>query len=182
MTQVKVQKVPAADDRSLPVFADLDRLAELIRVEAYNLFTGRGTGDGHALDDWLEAERKVCWPSAELDEQDGEYTLKVALAGYDAGDISVTATPRELIVKAAREQRARNDNGGNGGVRWSEFRSNDAFRRVELPGTIAVDKTTAKFENGLLEIVAPKAEAGAQQQSESKVNVTAGPKAAAPAK
>jgi hypothetical protein len=30
-----------------------------IRLRAYDLFLRRGKGDGHALDDWLEAECEV---------------------------------------------------------------------------------------------------------------------------
>jgi HSP20 family protein len=169
--EVEVHKVRETGDRKLPIFAELDRLADRIRVEAYNLFAGRGAGDGHALDDWLAAEKQLCWPSAELDEQDGHYTLKVALAGSEPNDITVTATPRELIVRAERERRSES---GNGGVRWSEFRSNDAFRRVGVPGTLDVEKTTATFENGLLQVVAPKAAPETRQKAESNVAVSAG--------
>ena len=175
MPQVEVQKVQAADDRSLPVFAELDRLADRIRVQAYNLFSRRGAADGRALEDWLEAEKQICWPSAELQEQEGQFTLKVALAGYEPGDIAVTTTPRELIVRAARKRESKS---GDGGVRWSEFHSSDVLRRVQLPEAQNVEKTTATFTNGLLEIVAPKAGPVQQQKAESKVEVTVG----APAK
>jgi hypothetical protein len=32
---------------------------EEIEVLAYNLYISRGAADGHALDDWLEAEREL---------------------------------------------------------------------------------------------------------------------------
>jgi HSP20 family protein len=41
-------------------------------------------------------------------------------------------------------------------VCWSEFRSNEAYRRVELPAEVKVDKVSAKYENGLLKVLAPK--------------------------
>lgn len=34
-------------------------LLELIRARAYQIFESRGRSDGHALEDWLEAEREV---------------------------------------------------------------------------------------------------------------------------
>jgi hypothetical protein len=34
-------------------------LEERIRVRAYYLYTHRGQGDGHALDDWLQAEEEI---------------------------------------------------------------------------------------------------------------------------
>jgi HSP20 family protein len=172
MPKVEVQKVPAADDRSLPIFGELERLADRIRLEAYNLFARRGAGEGHALDDWLAAEREVCWPSAELSERNGNYTLKVALAGFEPDDIAVTATPREIIVKAARKHEEKSTDEGDTNLRWSEFRSNDVFRRVALPASVDVEKTSASFKNGLLEIVAPKAQPPSEPGSESHIKVT----------
>jgi HSP20 family molecular chaperone IbpA len=161
MPQLDVQKVSKTDDRSLPLFEELDRLADRIRVQAYNLFSRRGGDQGHALDDWINAEREFCWPSAELAELDGKYDVKVALAGFEPSEIAVTATPRELIVKASHEHR-RPSQGKEAKVRWSEFRSNDVYRRVPLPAAVDVEKVTATFKNGLLEIVAPLAKAASE--------------------
>jgi hypothetical protein len=58
MSDLEIKKVPADSGRSLPIFAEFDRIADQIRLEAYNLFAHRDTGDGHALDDRLEAERQ----------------------------------------------------------------------------------------------------------------------------
>jgi len=156
MSQLKVQKVRATNDRTLPIFAEVDQLAERIRMQAYNLFAHRGAGDGHALDDWLAAEREVCWPAAELAEREGEFLLSVALAGFGAADITVTATPREIIVKAGRKQERASAGKGEPKLRWTEFRSDNVFRRVELPTPVEVEKISASLENGLLKIRAPK--------------------------
>ena len=104
MSDLNIQKVPTTEDRSLPIFAEFDRIADRIRLEAYNLFARRGSGDGGALDDWLEAERNVCWPAAKLVERDGAFVLEVALAGFEPSEISLTATPREIMIKANHER------------------------------------------------------------------------------
>ena len=39
-------------DRAIEPFVE-----DEIRLRAYYLFLRRGKGDGHAMDDWLEAER-----------------------------------------------------------------------------------------------------------------------------
>ena len=83
MSRIEVRKVPEKDDRSLPIFAEFDRLTDEIRMQAYQLFRHRGAREGHALDDWLAAEREVCWPAAELAETGDAFTLKVALAGFE---------------------------------------------------------------------------------------------------
>ncbi len=79
----------------------------------------------------------------------------MAIAGFKPEDITVTATPRELIVHAAvaetRTRKAKDER-----VWWSEFRSNDVYRRVELPADILVDKVSARYEHGLLKVTAPK--------------------------
>jgi HSP20 family molecular chaperone IbpA len=168
MSRVEIQKIPESSDRSLPILAEFDKLAERIRVKAYNLFRHRGAGEGQALDDWLAAEREVCWPAAELAEADGQYSLKVALAGFEPDDITVTATPSEIMVKAAHEQR---QSGADDAARlkWSEFRSNDVYRRVELPDPIDVDKISASLSNGLLEVTAPKAAARPDAEQAEKI-------------
>jgi HSP20 family protein len=166
MPQLDVQKVRKPNDRTLPIFAEFDQLAERIRMQAYNLFAHRGAGEGHALDDWLTAEREVCWPAAELAEREGDFVLNVALAGFETGDIAVTATPREIIVKAGHEHEQKSADKAEPKLRWTEFRSNNVFRRVELPAPVEVEKIAASFENGLLKIVAPKLQPAESKQIE----------------
>jgi HSP20 family molecular chaperone IbpA len=156
MPELKVQKVSTPDDRSLPIFSEFDRLADRIRLQAYNLFAGRGSADGHALDDWLEAERNL-WPATKLIERDGAFVLEVALAGFEPSEISLTATPREIMIKANHEHRRKSDEKEAATLRWSEFSSDEVYRRVELPSSVDVSKATANLKNGLLVVVAPLA-------------------------
>lgn len=158
MSELPVLKAAAAKDRKLPIFAEFDDLAEQIRVRAYNLFRGRGFAPGHELDDWLTAEHEICWPAAEFVEEEDEFEVKVALAGFEPQDISVTATPRELMIKASHsDKRKKAEDTDEGKIRWSEFRSNDVYRRIDLPADIDVDGVKADFKHGMLEIEAPKA-------------------------
>jgi HSP20 family protein len=172
MSRLSVQKVLAADDRTLPIFAEFERLADRIRVQAYNLFARRGAGDGHAMDDWLAAEREVCWPAAEFAERDGKFILEVALAGFEPGDIAVTATPREIMVKAAHRREQESTGSGEPKLRWTEFRSNNVFRRVELPVAVDVEKISANFENGLLKIVAPQLQPATESAKKIEISAT----------
>jgi HSP20 family protein len=152
MQEIRVQKVKHPEDRKLPIFKDVEKVMARIRDRAFELFSGRGQGSGHALDDWLAAEREICWAASELTEDDKEYAMEVALAGFEPGEVSVSATPHELIVHAAtKAEHTEKDK-----VAWSQFSSNDVYRRVEFDMEINVDKVTAKFKNGLLTIVAPK--------------------------
>jgi HSP20 family molecular chaperone IbpA len=161
MPELKVQKVPTTEDRSLPIFAEFDRLADRIRLEAYNLFAHRGSVDGHAIDDWLAAERTVCWPAAKLIEREGAFVLEVALAGFEPNEIELTATPREIMIKAKHEHTRKADEKKAATLRWSEFGSDEVFRRVELSTPVDPSKITADFKNGLLVVVAPQATSAA---------------------
>ena len=160
MLDIKVQKVVDPEKQTLPVFKEMESVLERIRARAFDLFSGRGFGHGHALDDWLAAEREICWPTGELVEQDKAYTLSVALPGFEPSDISVTAAPRELIVhaKSKVESKKEEEAKKGGKVCWSEFRSNDVYRQLELPKNIDVQSVSASLQNGLLKIVATKAE------------------------
>jgi HSP20 family molecular chaperone IbpA len=158
MTEVTVQAGGKAADRTLPIFKDIERLTQRIRERAFAVFAARSFQQDWALNDWLTAERDLCWPASELVEREKDYTLSVAMAGFKAKDITVTAAPRELIVHAAVEAiRSRKTKVKEERVCWSEFRSNDVYRRVELPAEILVDKVSARYEHGLLKITAPKA-------------------------
>jgi HSP20 family molecular chaperone IbpA len=157
MADVKVQKVARPEDRKLPVFEEMERMLQRIRDRAFEVFAERGFKIGNALQDWLTAERELCWPEAKFTEGNRQYVLSVALAGYDPKDVTVTATPRELIV-SAKADAAHKGKAKDEKVCWSEFRDGDVCRRIDLPTDIKVDEVSASMSNGLLKIVAPRAQ------------------------
>lgn len=164
---------------ALPVFAELSRLMGEVERRAFARFQGRGRRAGSSLEDWAAAEHEVLgWPAAELCEVDGRYEMALTLPGYTAGEVEVTASPREVVVHAStagrreRAARGREEDGGtsanghkaegqtgNGHARvlWSEFGSNDVWRRFALAAPIDVDQVTARLENGMLRVRAPRA-------------------------
>jgi len=149
MPDIKIDKVPDHEGRSLPVFADLDRWLEQVRKEAFELFAGRGYGEGHALEDWVAAEQRVFGADSVIVESGGNYEFRVPMDGFKPTEISVTATPRELIVAAT----AGADAGGSPALGFAETA---AFRRVVLPDEIAVEQVSASIKQGVLTVVAPK--------------------------
>jgi HSP20 family molecular chaperone IbpA len=163
MADIKVQKVEKSGHQGLPIFEQVEKLMERIQQRAYELFADRGFLPGSALADWLAAEREICWPAAELSESEQEFQLSVALPGFEPGQVSVAATPRELIVHAAArtEQRDKKPK-ADGQVLWSQFGSNEVYRRVVLAQPIEVSKVSATLSQGLLKIVAKKTVTSAQ--------------------
>lgn len=154
MPALVVQKVEDKSAKALPLFEEIEKRLEDVRRRAFQLFEGRGSEIGNPLEDWLRAEHEIMgWPAAELDEKDGKYELEMTLPGYDPSEVQVTATPSELIVhaNAKREKKAE-----EGKCLWTEFTSNDVYRRFELPEAIDMERANATLDKGMLHVTAPK--------------------------
>ena len=157
MENVAVQKVKKVGPEPLLIFETTEKRLDDVRRRAFELFEKRGYQLGHEIDDWLKAEHEVFgWPAAELAEKDGKYEAQITLPGFEPKEVKVTATPSEIIVHAEtkHEKKVEEPN-----VLWTEFGSNDVYRRFELPVLIDVDKTSATLDNGMLHIIATKAPA-----------------------
>lgn len=158
MSEISLQRV-TTDDRTLPAFTEAERMFEQIRRRAYERCSGRGFGDGRALDDWLAAEREFNWPATELIERDQDFVLSVMLPGFEPAEVELTAAPRALIIQAkTKSERKDEAKKGEARVHWSEFRGADVCRRIEFAKDIDVDKVSATLKNGVLRIVARKVE------------------------
>jgi HSP20 family protein len=154
MANVAVQKVENKSAKQLPLFQQIEKQLGEVRRRAFDLFERRGRELGHALEDWLRAEHEVMgWPVAELTEADSKYDLAMTLPGYEPKDVQVTATPSEIIVHAKVETTKKAEDAK---CLWTEFESNDVYRRIELPEAIDVEKTTASLDRGMLHVTAAK--------------------------
>ncbi len=168
MSNVAIQKIENFTKGVPPIFEEVTKRLEQVRLRALELFETRGREFGHALEDWLKAEREILggWSAAELKETDGNFELDMTLPGYDAKEVQVTVTPNEIIVHADTRHEKKTVEGQ---VLWSEFGSNSLCRRIELPKPIDVDKTKATLEKGLLHVAAVKA----PMMTERRVQVAA---------
>jgi len=155
MSQVMIHK--SADWATIPpaVLDKIENITNTIRRKAYDLFQGRNGNGGSEVQDWLQAEREtVSVPAAELLDSNKDVQLKVAVPGFEAKEIEVTATPGELVIRA--ESRHTHE-GQKANVAFCEFADKTLFRRVALPADINVDKVSASLDKGILQVVAPKA-------------------------
>jgi HSP20 family protein len=157
MENVAVQKVKKVGPEPVPIFEAIEKRLDDVRRRAFELFEKRGYGLGHEIDDWLQAEHEVFgWPASELAEKNGKYEAQITLPGFKPNEVQVTATPSEIIVHAKTEHEKKTEEAN---VLWTEFGSNDVYRRFELPALIDVDKTSATLDNGMLHVIAAKAPA-----------------------
>ena len=155
MSQVAINKCKNPETMSQTFQEKLKAITESIRNQAFCLFQNRNGGNGSDVDDWLQAEREVVWsPASELVDDKKEFRARIALPGFDAKDIQVSAMPDALVIQA---DTSHTHEGKSGNVCFCEFSEKNLFRRLPLPASIDVDKVTASVEKGILEITAPKA-------------------------
>jgi|SRR5579862_602247 len=162
MSNVAVQKVADPDKIPLSLSDSMQKVFDQIREKAFTLFRANGSTDGHALEHWLQAERELFqMPESELVEKDKEFALQIAAPGFDARDLEITALPDCIVVKG---ENAKESQQTKGRVHFSDFSRKQLYRRYALPAGIDVDKTAATLENGMLKIVACKAETPAKKE------------------
>jgi HSP20 family molecular chaperone IbpA len=154
MSNVYIQRVREPEVEAEPVLARMNELFFDVQNRAFEIFARRGFMPGHALEDWLRAEREVlAAPPAELIDRDDEFQLNIAVPGFTADQVHPTATPREIVVVAeATSERS----GDEGKLRWSEIGNRHLCRRIPLPQPINVDRVTATLDRGILTITAKK--------------------------
>ncbi len=167
MSNIPVQK--AAEENALPVswIGELQSFSDRVGQKAFEIFEKYGRPAGQQLEHWFEAEKQLLFvPRSELLDTADEFEARVALPGFDASEIEVTALPNSLLVKAEASQKREKTAGE---VRFSEFSDQSLFRRIPLPELIDVAQVTAKLEKGMLKIVAHKAVA----DTSKKISVAA---------
>jgi HSP20 family protein len=154
MSHVTIEKVTDSSPKTLPIFGEIAKQFEAIERRAFDRFEKRGGELGHELEDWMKAERDVVLsPLSELVDEGKAFKARIALPGFDAKDIQVSAMQDAIVVKA---NTAHNHEQKDGNVCFCEFSQKNLFRRLALPASIDVDKVSASLENGILQVTAPK--------------------------
>jgi HSP20 family protein len=118
-----------------------------LQTEVNRLFSRAGGGD--------VAERQSWTPSIDVIETDDSIKLKAELAGMDPKDISIEVQDNVLTVSGERrfQEEVKEDKYYRIERRYGSF-----SRSLALPQTVNEEGIEAKYENGVLEVVVPKAE------------------------
>jgi len=154
MSEVQVHKIQAEGERVLLLARQADALYEEIGLRAFLRFEARGGLHGYDREDWLEAERSLIFaPPAELVETDDEFTIRIAVPGFDASRIHVNVLPRTVIVDG---DPATIDH-ANGTVLLSECNDRKLLRRVDLSSEVRTHTARAILQDAVLEIHVRKA-------------------------
>jgi HSP20 family protein len=155
MSQVAIDKCKSPETTPQTLLEEVGAITDSIRKRAFDLFQNRNGENGSDVDDWLQAERDVVWsPASELVDDEKEFRARLALPGFDAKDIQVSAMPDALVIRA---EATHTHEGKSGNVCFCEFSGKKLFRRLDLPEAVDVDKVTASVDKGILQVTAPKA-------------------------
>jgi HSP20 family protein len=137
------------------VLDDVEAMQRRIAARAAEIFRDRGGALGHAVEDWLSAERETMWrPAMEMVRTADAFVVEIAAAGVDPKlfDLRVTAT--ELLLTADVHH---SDAEQEGDVVLCEFVKGPLFRSCTFPEPVDPEQVTAESRNGMLRITAPLA-------------------------
>jgi len=124
----------------------LQQFVQRIRERAHSLFEKRQRQDGHALDDWLQAEQELLFrPETVIEDRDGEVRLTVTMGDFKPMEIHIDAQADSILLTAERRENSDGD-----------LVEKECVAQFDLPEGIDPNKVTAELHGGHLEITAPK--------------------------
>lgn len=148
------------EDRFFQRVADLQRL---IARRAYEFFAEKGFQNGHALEDWLQAQSQLLKSvPLDLSETQAELTIKAALPEYGANDVEIYVEPKRLFVTGQHQQTSKEKEAK------TSYSEQCLFCSLELPAEIAPDQVKATLSNGELRIDLPKVKVGLKDAASLK--------------
>jgi HSP20 family protein len=94
-------------------------------------------------------------PKVDIIDRDDEVFIKAELPGIDKKDVEVSVTDHTITIKGSSKKEDKEEKGNYYRCEISE----GAFSRsFSLPAEVNIDKSEAKFKDGILELTLPKTE------------------------
>lgn len=140
-------------------WSDVEKLMNQVRQRAYQLFECRSCADGHDVEDWLNAEMEILKPvPLEITEKDKVLHIRADVLGFKKEELKINLEPGVFTIRGEHQKEtAKKDKNKS---RSEQRTIQQLFQRVTLPASVVPDKATATLKGGVLEVFAPKAEAG----------------------
>lgn len=95
-------------------------------------------------------------PAVDVKEEEKQFIVHADIPGVKPEDIEVSVEAGVLTIKGEKKSESKTEKDGYKRV---ERTSGSFYRSFSLPGAADSDTVTAKFKNGVLEVVIPKNEA-----------------------
>lgn len=105
-------------------------------------------------------------PAAELTENEDDFVLKLEVPGMNPGDLNIEATAKSISVSGDRKSEVTSEEEGK---TRTEFRYGSFQRVIPLPVKIQNTEVKAEYQDGILHLTLPKAEA--EKNKVVKVNL-----------
>jgi HSP20 family protein len=103
-----------------------------------------------------EASTRMWAPALDISERKDAYLVTVEVPGVKAEDLEITLEDGLLTIQGERQLTA--DSSGQQQFHRVERRYGAFRRSITLPSRVQANEIEASFENGLLQVVVPKAE------------------------
>jgi HSP20 family protein len=94
-------------------------------------------------------------PVVDLEEKDKEIIARFEIPGVDKKDIELNLNERSVELKVEKKEESKIEKKG---VLKEEKNYKRFYKSISLPSEIIVDKTKAKYKDGILELIMPKKE------------------------
>lgn len=110
-----------------------------------------------------DRQRAEAYPAVNVSESDDAVTVEAELPGLSSGDIDISVTGDEIVLKGARPDAEAEAATGNGGpkpaVTWHrrERGAGGFERRLSLPVAVDAQRVQARLVDGVLTVTCPKA-------------------------
>lgn len=138
------------------VLAEVERVQQHVAQRAQEIFRARGGAIGHAVEDWIKAERETIWrPALEVRRTKDAFVVEAAVAGIEPAQLDVQVTPTELVLGAPVHH---SDREQEGDVVLCEFANGPLFRSYKFPEPVDPARVSAQYRNGILCVTAPLAQ------------------------
>ena len=116
----------------------------------------------------LTADASAPWvPALDVYEEKDSYVVQVELAGVAKEDVKISLEQGTLTIAGERKREVQN---AEAEVYHTERFQGRFQRTINLPETIAADKVTAQYKDGVLTVTLPKHEAAKPRQIDIAVN------------
>jgi len=139
------------------LFREMFEWTDRIAKRAYELFGMRGFTDGHDLDDWFAAERELLKPVAlEVKNTPDEVMVRAEVPGFEPKDLEIEIEGINLVIRGKHET-TKEEKKKEGKTIYTERKTEEIYRVVELPAPVMVEMAKAELKNGVLELKLPKA-------------------------
>ncbi|KUG24903.1 heat shock protein hsp20 [hydrocarbon metagenome] len=112
-------------------------------------------------------ENAVWSPLTDISEDNDKYTLSMDIPGVDKKDVKISYKNGSIVVSGERKQESEEKTSKYHRI---ERAYGKYYREFMLPEKIIEDKIEAKFKDGTLTVIIPKAEEAKPREIDIKVN------------